>query len=163
MSPGQLDPEDPPHKHTDNEGSTTQPLAKAQEACVSSFATQAEVGTYGEEQETIPSIPEAHAKEEHEEGGDEIRLVNLLVVGQREEACDELEAACECIILQLDGHTLRLGIKVDLTEIVASFFQCSFKGRSIVRRYKALQQKELLISKALPLESRTAEGKAVLQ
>ena len=86
-----------------------------------------------------------------------------MVVGQREEACDELEAACECIILQLDGHTLRLGIKVDLAEIVASFFQCSFKGWSIVRRYKALQQKELLISKALPLESRTAEGKAVLQ
>ena len=50
-----------------------------------------------------------------------------------------------------------------MTEIVASFFQCSFKGWSIVRRYKALQQKELLISKALPLESRTAESKAVLQ
>jgi hypothetical protein len=50
-----------------------------------------------------------------------------------------------------------------LTEIVASLFQCSFKGRSIIRRYKALQQKELLISKALPLESSTSEGKAVLQ
>ena len=99
MSPGQLDTEDPPHKHTNNEGTTTQPLAKAQEACVSSLATQAEVGAYDEEQETIPSIPEAHTKEEHEEGSDEIRLVNLLVVRQREEPCDELEAACECIIL----------------------------------------------------------------
>ena len=141
MSPGQLDTEDSPHKQTDNEGATAQPLTKAQEACVSSLAAQAEVGTYSEEQKTISSIPEAHTKEEHEEGGDEIRLVNLLVVRQREESCDELEAACECIILQLDGYTLRLGIKVHLTEIVASFFQCSFKGWSIVRRYKALQQK----------------------
>ena len=49
VSPGQLDTEDPPHKHTDNEGSTTQPLTKTQEACVSSLTTQAEVGTYGEE------------------------------------------------------------------------------------------------------------------
>ena len=49
MGPGQLDTEDTAHKHTDNEGSTTQPLTKTQEACVSALATQAEVGTYGEE------------------------------------------------------------------------------------------------------------------
>ena len=49
VSPGQLNTEDTAHKHTDNEGSTTQPLTKTQEACVSALATQAEVGTYGEE------------------------------------------------------------------------------------------------------------------
>ena len=49
VSPGKLDTEDSPHKHANNEGTTTQPLAKAQEACISSFATQAEAGTYGEE------------------------------------------------------------------------------------------------------------------
>ena len=75
MGPGQFDPEDTTHKEPDDEGSTTKPLDQTYDRIVSSSLLQPYEGCDREEDQSIARIPKAHPEEEHEEGGDEHRLV----------------------------------------------------------------------------------------
>ena len=60
-----------------------------------------------------------------------------MIVGQGEETRDELKALGEGIILQLNGHTLRLGIEVHLLEVIATLAKFFLEGFSVIGRDEA--------------------------